>query len=121
VEQNVQYGYGMWIYPTRGHAGGAPDFEANGYGGQRIAVIPSQDMVVVITGAGLDANDVGRLAADAARAAGPLPANSQGAWRLNTLVANAAGSSVTRIASVGQKSRGHRTIVRTAALGTSYH
>jgi len=121
VEQNVQYGYGMWIYPTRGHAGGAPDLEANGYGGQRIAVIPSQDIVVVITGAGLDANDVGRLVADAARAAGPLPANSQGAWRLNTLVADAAGSSVTRIASVGQKSRGRRTIVRTAALGTSYH
>jgi CubicO group peptidase (beta-lactamase class C family) len=121
VEANVQYGYGMWIYPARGHAGGAPDFEANGYGGQRIAVIPGEDMVVVITGAGLDANDVGRLIADAARAAGPLPANPQGAWRLNTLVADAAGSSRARMAKVEPKLRGHRAAMRTAALGVSYH
>ena len=79
------------------------------------------DMVVVITGAGLDANEVGRLIADAARAAGPLPAYPQSTWRLNTLIADAAGSSRARIARAERKSRGHRAAIRTAALGAPFH
>ncbi len=94
VEPGVQYGYGMWIYPQRGHAGGAPDFEANGFGGQRIAVIPSQDMVVVITGAGLDANSVAGLLNRAVRSDEPLPVNMAGLSRLDTRVAQAGGSGV---------------------------
>ena len=92
VEPNVQYGYGMWIYPTRGHAGGPADFEANGYSGQRISVIPSQDMVVVITGAGLDANDVAALISGATRSNAPLPANAAGNARLGGLVLAAANT-----------------------------
>jgi CubicO group peptidase (beta-lactamase class C family) len=99
VEQNVKYGYGMWIYPYRGHAGGAPDIEANGVGGQRIAVIPSQDMVVVITGAGLDANNVASLITGAVRSDSPLLPNVQGNTRLAMRLAEAAQGARTRLAS----------------------
>jgi CubicO group peptidase (beta-lactamase class C family) len=69
VQPDIQYGYGMWIYPARGHAGGPADFEANGAGGQRIAIVPSQDLVEVITGTGLDADNVAtRLAIRVAEA-----------------------------------------------------
>ncbi|HTK79924.1 MAG TPA: serine hydrolase [Rhizomicrobium sp.] len=99
VEPNVQYGYGMWLYPSRGHAGGPADFEANGYGGQRIAVVPSQDMVVVITGAGLDANDVAALISGAVRSNTPLPPNPVASARLGGLVLAAANpASGTRLA-----------------------
>jgi CubicO group peptidase (beta-lactamase class C family) len=89
VQPGVQYGYGMWIYPARGHAGGPPDFEANGVGGQRIAVVPSQDMVEVITGQGLDANEVASLVSDAVKSDGALPENLQDFGRLQTDVAQA--------------------------------
>ncbi len=95
VEPGVQYGYGMWLYSGRGHAGGPPDFEANGVGGQRIAVIPSQDMVEVITGQGLDANEVASLVSDAVKSDAALPEDSQEFGRLETDVAEArAGTSV---------------------------
>lgn len=100
VQPGVQYGYGIWIYPGRGHAGGPPDFEANGVGGQRIAVVPSQDMVVVITGAGLDANNVASLISNAVRSDGPLQPNMLANARLNMRVAEAAGRSQTRFAAV---------------------
>ena len=90
VETYVRYGYGMWIYPYAGHAGGPADLEANGSGGQRIAVVPSQDMVVVITGAGLEANEVASLLVNAVRSDRPLPANLAAQERLGTRVAEAA-------------------------------
>jgi hypothetical protein len=89
VEPGVQYGYGMWIYPAQGHAGGPPDFEANGVGGQRIAVVPSQDMVEVITGQGLDANEVASLVADAVKSDTSLPDNPQALGRLESDLAEA--------------------------------
>jgi CubicO group peptidase (beta-lactamase class C family) len=115
VQPGVQYGYGMWIYPERGHAGGPPDFEANGVGGQRIAVVPSQDMVVVITGAGLDANNVASLISNAVRSDAPLSANVLANARLNSRVAEAAGRAETQFAST----RAHHHAggaVRTASL-----
>ncbi|MBV8800676.1 MAG: serine hydrolase [Alphaproteobacteria bacterium] len=115
VQPGVQYGYGMWIYPERGHAGGPPDVEANGVGGQRIAVIPSQDMVVVITGAGLDANSVAGLLNGAVRSDGPLPLNTDGLERLNTRVAEAGGGSL-HLASARNHARRGGGVVRTAAL-----
>jgi CubicO group peptidase (beta-lactamase class C family) len=89
VETYVRYGYGMWIYPYAGHAGGPADVEANGFGGQRIAVVPSQDMVVVITGSGLDANKVASLLVNAVRSDRPLPANPAAQGQLNVRVAEA--------------------------------
>ncbi|HEX3945717.1 MAG TPA: serine hydrolase [Rhizomicrobium sp.] len=115
VQPGVQYGYGMWIYPERGHAGGPPDFEANGVGGQRIAVVPSQDMVMVITGAGLDANNVASLISGAVRSDTALPSNTLAIARLNTRVAEAAGRSETRLASA-RTPRHSGGVVRTAAL-----
>jgi CubicO group peptidase (beta-lactamase class C family) len=111
VEQYVKYGYGMWIYPYRGHAGGAPDVEANGFGGQRIAVIPSQDMVVVITGSGLDANDVASLLSGVVRSDSPLSPNSDGNTRLAMRLAEAAHGGRTRFASLA--ARRFASIVRT--------
>jgi hypothetical protein len=92
VSTNVKYGYGLWLYPN-GRAGCPADFEANGNGGQRIAVIPSKDMVVVVTGAGLNADDVVSLIAPAWRWNKPLVPNSQGGAKLAAAVAAAAAPS----------------------------
>jgi CubicO group peptidase (beta-lactamase class C family) len=97
VEPGVSYGYGMWVYPERGHSGGPPDIEANGHGGQRIAVVPSQDMVVVITGSGLDANQVASLLVDAPRSRRALAPNLAGDARLSVRVAEAEQTSGARL------------------------
>jgi CubicO group peptidase (beta-lactamase class C family) len=105
VEPGVQYGYGMWIYPARGHAGGPPDFEANGVGGQRIAVVPSQDMVEVITGQGLDANEVASLVAGAVKSDTPLADNPIALGRLETDLAEARGRIGFALAAVNPQPR----------------
>ena len=89
VNVGVKYGYGIWLYPN-GRAGGPADFEANGHGGQRIAVIPSKDMVIVVTGGGVDDNDVAKLLAPAARWDAPLSPNPQADTQLAALVTKAA-------------------------------
>jgi CubicO group peptidase (beta-lactamase class C family) len=89
VNTGVKYGYGIWLYPN-GRAGGPADFEANGHGGQRIAVIPSKDTVIVITGNGLDDNDVAKLLAPAAKWDAPLPPNPQADTQLASLVTHVA-------------------------------
>jgi hypothetical protein len=78
VQPGIAYGYGMWLYP--GHS--PVDFEANGTGGQRITVIPSLDMVEVMTGGGSDANQVAQMIATAPKSAAALPANPEAATRL---------------------------------------
>jgi CubicO group peptidase (beta-lactamase class C family) len=98
VSPTVRYGYGMWLYPGRGHMGGPPDFEANGVGGQRIAVVPSQDMVVVITGHGLDANNVSALIADVVKSDQAMPADPAGDARLKMSVADASFHSPSHVA-----------------------
>jgi CubicO group peptidase (beta-lactamase class C family) len=122
VEPGVQYGYGMWIYSGRGHAGGPADFEANGDGGQRIAVVPADDMVIVTTGSGLDANDVTSLIADAARSDTPISADQSGDARLERLIADASRGSVQRVAAKQTKPLSHipvpKPAIRTAALLT---
>ena len=100
VEPNVEYGYGMWIYPEHGHAGGPADFEANGAGGQRITVIPSQDVVEVITGSGLDANEVSSLLADAVKSDGALPENASAAEKLAVRIAEAEAGTTFELAGV---------------------
>jgi CubicO group peptidase (beta-lactamase class C family) len=100
VKPGVAYGYGMWVYPERGHAGGPPDVEANGNGGQRIAVIPKEDMVIVITGSGLNADQVASLLVDAPRSYSALPHNPAGDARLHTRVAEAAREPDVRVAAI---------------------
>jgi CubicO group peptidase (beta-lactamase class C family) len=91
VQPGIAYGYGMWLYP--GHT--PVDFEANGTGGQRITVIPSLDMVEVVTGGGLDANRVAALIAAAPKSNDALPANPSAEARLNVLIAQAASPVAT--------------------------
>ncbi len=86
VEPGIDYGYGLWLYP--GHT--PADFEANGTGGQRITVIPSLDIVEVVTGGGLDANAVAALIAGAPKSDGALPDDPAAEARLETLVREAA-------------------------------
>jgi CubicO group peptidase (beta-lactamase class C family) len=99
VNVGVKYGYGIWLYPN-GRAGGPADFEANGHGGQRIAVIPSKDTVIVITGNGLDDNDVAKLLAPAAKWDAPLPANPQADAQLASLVTHIGTPQDVRMASL---------------------
>jgi CubicO group peptidase (beta-lactamase class C family) len=98
VAMNTQYGYGMWIHPECGPAGGAIDFEADGSNGQRIAVIPSLDMVEVITGSGLDANAVSALIVDVAKSDMALPENPAGDARLASHVAAVALAPAMKLA-----------------------
>jgi CubicO group peptidase (beta-lactamase class C family) len=83
VQPGIEYGYGMWLYP--GHT--PVDFEANGTGGQRITVIPGQDLVEVMTGGGFDANQVAQLIAAAPKSSTALPPNPQALSRLAAISA----------------------------------
>ena len=103
ISERVKYGYGIWLYPN-GRNGGPPDFEANGTGGQRIAVIPSQDMVVVVTAAGADDNQLAALLAPATKADSALPANPQADARLAALVTEVANPSDVRLVEAAPKS-----------------
>jgi CubicO group peptidase (beta-lactamase class C family) len=96
VQPGIAYGYGMWLYP--GHT--PVDFEANGTGGQRITVIPSLDMVEVMTGGGFDANVVQALIASAPRSNSALPANPQAQARLAAIEASLAAPGNTAPAPV---------------------
>jgi CubicO group peptidase (beta-lactamase class C family) len=91
VQPGVQYGYGMWLYP--GHT--PYDFEANGRGGQRIVVVPQLNTVVVITGGGMDANEVMSLIARAFVSDKALAANTLGEARLETAISLAAAAPVS--------------------------
>ena len=86
VQPGVQYGYGMWLYPS--HA--SYDFQANGRGGQRITVVPEQNLVEVATAGGVDENRIAPLLAEAVKANRPLPPNPVGVAWLAKIVAWAA-------------------------------
>lgn len=96
VQPGINYGYGMWLYP--GHT--PVDFEANGSGGQRITVIPSLDMVIVMTGGGLDANQVQNLIAAAPKSNAPLPPNAEANVRLASIETALSGTSAMHTAPV---------------------
>lgn len=102
VSADVKYGYGLWLYPN-GRAGCPAHFEANGNGGQRIAVIPGKDVVVVITGQGLNADTITSLVAPAWRWDNPLQPNPQGDAKLASLVAQVAMSPEAQWAAAAAK------------------
>jgi CubicO group peptidase (beta-lactamase class C family) len=50
VDEHTGYGYLFWLTETVDKAGHQVSvYEANGYGGQHIRVIPEWDLVVVVT------------------------------------------------------------------------
>lgn len=81
VQPGISYGYGFWLYPSHQPY----DFEANGRGGQRITVVPSENLVIVITSGGADANLVAPRLAAAVKANGPLPPDAAGDARLSAI------------------------------------
>ncbi len=86
VQPGIAYGYGFWLYPSHQPY----DFEANGRGGQRITVVPSENLVTVITSGGADANVAASLLAAAVKGNAPLPADAAGDAQLAAEVANIA-------------------------------
>jgi len=81
---NNEYGYTIWI------RSGAGLYEAVGRGGQRISVVPSKNIVVVMTGGGFEPGDVGKFLLAAVKSDQPLPANPTAVARLNEAVKRAA-------------------------------
>lgn len=45
-EEGLSYGYQWWMLP----AGGPPTYAAIGYGGQFLVVVPSLELIAVVTG-----------------------------------------------------------------------
>lgn len=68
---NVGYGYGWWLYNEQQPR----SYEANGRGGQKIMVLPEQDMIVVMTGGGYDARKITPLIFQSIKSDKPLPDN----------------------------------------------
>ncbi len=69
----VGYGYGWWLYNQQQPR----SFEANGRGGQKIMVMPEEDMIVVMTGGGYDASKITPLIFQSIKSAKPLPPNPE--------------------------------------------
>ncbi len=74
VSDKESYGYKWWL--LREPQG---IFEAHGRGGQRIAVLPSKQLVVVLTGIGrFEPGDIGAILLPAIRSDRPLPEDPAG-------------------------------------------
>ena len=73
VRPGVGYGYGWWINTAR-----PPIFEAVGRGGQRISVLPKENMVVVFTGGGADTDQIAPFLFRAIRSDTAIPDNPAG-------------------------------------------
>jgi CubicO group peptidase (beta-lactamase class C family)/imidazolonepropionase-like amidohydrolase len=78
VRDGVGYGYSWWINTTRRPA----VFEAVGRGGQRAAVVPDKDLVVVFAGGGVNTDDLAPFLFKAIQSDAPLAVNNRGAGRL---------------------------------------
>lgn len=76
------YGYGFWIHPDRS----PPIFEALGRGGQRISVVPSKNLVAVLTGGAFEPGDIGQFIGRAIKSDRTLPEDAAGAARLAAAV-----------------------------------
>src|SRR5512137_1130538 len=76
------YGYGWWITGDKG------EFAAIGRGGQRIQVWPDLDAILVMTGGGVDIDDIEPLISPAlVDRYRPLPANPAAVARLKEALA----------------------------------
>jgi CubicO group peptidase (beta-lactamase class C family) len=80
------YGLGWWL----ANVSGLEEFGGNGRGGQRVMVWAEKDMIVVITGSGYPANEVGPVVVRAVKSDSPLPENPAGVRDLLAKVADVA-------------------------------
>jgi CubicO group peptidase (beta-lactamase class C family) len=74
------YGYGWWVSEE--------EFYASGRGGQKVVVLPSLNLIVVMTGGGFESDDIDPyLRAALIDQNKPLPPNSAGVEQLNVALA----------------------------------
>lgn len=81
VRPGVGYGFSWWINTAR-----PPIFEAVGRGGQRISVLPREDIVVVFTGGGADTDQIAPFLFRAIRSDTAIPENPAGIQRLKQAI-----------------------------------
>jgi len=105
------YGYGFWIHPDRS----PPIFEALGRGGQRISVVPSKDLVAVLTGGTFEPGDIGSFIGRAIKSDEALPEDAAGAVRLASEV-KAASQPAAAKAIANEPARARAITGRTYAL-----
>jgi CubicO group peptidase (beta-lactamase class C family) len=77
VRPGVGYGYSWWINTAR-----PPIFEAVGRGGQRISVLPKENMVLVFTGGGADTDQIAPFLFRSIRSDAAIPENPAALQRL---------------------------------------
>jgi CubicO group peptidase (beta-lactamase class C family) len=87
VRQGVGYGLSWWINTAR-----PPIFEAVGRGGNRISLLPKENMVVVFTGGGADTDRMAPFLFRAIRSEIALPENPAGQQSLKQALLRASSS-----------------------------
>ena len=86
VRDGVAYGYSWWINTTR-----QPYiYEAVGRGGQRVAVVPDKELVIVFNGGGVNTDDIAGNLLAAQQSDDRLPESADGRARLARALAGAA-------------------------------
>ncbi len=77
VRSGVGYGYSWWINTER-----PPIFEAEGRGGQRISVLPKENIVLVFTGGGANTDEIAPFLFRSIRSDVAIPENRVGQQKL---------------------------------------
>jgi hypothetical protein len=77
VRSGVGYGYSWWINTER-----PPIFEAEGRGGQRISVLPKENIVIVFTGGGANTDDIAPFLFRSIRSNAAIPEDAVGKQKL---------------------------------------
>jgi CubicO group peptidase (beta-lactamase class C family) len=85
VREGVGYGYSWWINTAR-----PPIFEAVGRGGQRIAILPKENMVVLFTGGGANTDEIAPFLFKAIRSDAAIAENPAGQQKLAQALARVA-------------------------------
>jgi CubicO group peptidase (beta-lactamase class C family) len=85
VREGVGYGYSWWINTAR-----PPIFEAVGRGGQRIAILPKENVVVVFTGGGANTDEIAPFLFKAIRSDAAIAENPAGQQKLAQALARVA-------------------------------
>jgi CubicO group peptidase (beta-lactamase class C family) len=94
VRDGVAYGYSWWLNTARQPA----VFEAVGRGGQRAAVVPDKDLVVVFNGGGVNTDDLAPFLFQALKSDSPLAVNEANAKRLRRALNDAREPPPLRVA-----------------------